>query len=115
LQGQSPRPGTSPNGIANDPRQGRQGQTNEFGTRRFELRPPPKPSEFQKFVEGATGACCRCSERPFFADAADTFNPVDNVPVSADYTVGPGRRGHPARLGLDRRRLPHHGRPQRPA
>ena len=28
--------------------------------------------------------------RPFFADAADTFNPVDNVPVSADYTVGPG-------------------------
>jgi len=90
LQGQSPRPGTSPNGIANDPRQGRQGQLNEFGTRRFELRPPPKPSEFQKFVEGATGRLLPMFGAPFFADAADTFNPVDNVPVSADYTVGPG-------------------------
>ena len=27
---------------------------------------------------------------PFFADAADTFQSLDNVPVSADYTIGPG-------------------------
>ena len=26
----------------------------------------------------------------FFGAPADTFTPVDNVPVSADYTVGPG-------------------------
>ena len=90
LQGQSPRPATSPNGSTVDPRQGRQGQINEFGTRRFEMRPPPKPSEFQKFVEGATGRLLPMFGAPFFADAADTFNPVDNVPVSADYTVGPG-------------------------
>ena len=51
---------------------------------------PPKPSEFQKFVEGATGRLLPLFGSGFFADAGDTFTPVDNVPVSADYTVGPG-------------------------
>ena len=58
--------------------------------RRSELRPPPKPSEFQRFVEAATGRLLPVFGSAFFADAADSFNPVDNVPVSADYTVGPG-------------------------
>ncbi len=52
--------------------------------------PPPKPSEFQKFVEAATGRLLPLFGAGFFADAADSFAPVDNVPVSADYTVGPG-------------------------
>jgi len=52
--------------------------------------PPPKPSEFQKFVEGATGRLLPMFGAGFFADAADSFAPIDNVPVSADYTVGPG-------------------------
>ena len=57
---------------------------------RGDVRPPPKPSEFQKFVEIATGRLLPVFGGAFFADAADSFNPVDNVPVSADYTVGPG-------------------------
>ena len=57
--------------------------------RRSEL-PQPKPSEFQKFVEVATGRLLPLFGAGFFADAADTFGPIDNVPVSADYTVGPG-------------------------
>ncbi len=52
--------------------------------------PPPKPSEFQKFVEAATGRLLPLFGAGFFSDAADSFSPVDNVPVSADYTVGPG-------------------------
>ena len=36
------------------------------------------------------GGCCRSSARSFFADAADNFQSLDNVPVSADYTIGPG-------------------------
>ena len=52
--------------------------------------PPPKPSEFQKFVESATGRLLPLFGAGFFNDAADSFSPVDNVPVSADYTVGPG-------------------------
>ncbi len=53
-------------------------------------QPPPKPGEFQKFVETATGRLLPLFGSKFFADAADSYAPVDNVPVSADYTVGPG-------------------------
>ena len=51
---------------------------------------PPLPSEFQKFVESATGRLLPIFGAGFFADAPSGFTPVDNVPVSADYTVGPG-------------------------
>lgn len=57
--------------------------------RRSDL-PPPRPSEFQKFVEAATGRQLQSFGSRFFTDAADSFSPVDNVPVSADYLVGPG-------------------------
>ena len=58
--------------------------------RRAEQPPPPKPNEFQRFVEGATGRLLPIFGSAFFADAADTFHSLDNVPVSADYTIGPG-------------------------
>ena len=58
-------------------------------SRRADL-PPPKPGEFQKFVEGATGRLLPLFGTTFFNDAADPSAAVDNVPVSADYTVGPG-------------------------
>ena len=57
--------------------------------RRADL-PPPKASEFQKFVEGATGRLLPLFGSSFFSEAAASFEPLDNVPVSADYTVGPG-------------------------
>ncbi len=52
--------------------------------------PPPKPGEFQKFVEAATGRLLPLFGSSFFAGTTDNATPVDNVPVSADYTVGPG-------------------------
>ena len=58
--------------------------------RRTEPAPPPRPNEFQRFVEGATGRLLPIFGAGFFADAADTFQSLDNVPVSADYTLGPG-------------------------
>ncbi|MEO7056297.1 MAG: SLBB domain-containing protein [Caldimonas sp.] len=58
--------------------------------RRSEPTPPPRPNEFQRFVEGATGRLLPIFGARFFADAADTFQSLDNVPVSADYTLGPG-------------------------
>ena len=88
--GPEPAPGDQPERHRDRSAPRPPGPASEFGTRRFEPRPPPKPSEFQKFVEGATGRLLPMFGAPFFADAADTFNPVDNVPVSADYTVGPG-------------------------
>ena len=60
----------------------------EMAARRNE--PPPKPGEFQKFVEAATGRQLPLFGATFFATAADSFTPVDNVPVAGDYTVGPG-------------------------
>ena len=68
----------------------RQNAPNENFQSRADVRLPPKPSEFQKFVELATGRLLPVFGGGFFAGAADSFNPVDNVPVSADYTVGPG-------------------------
>ena len=65
-------------------------ETGEASQRRFEPAPPPKPNEFQRFVEGATGRLLPIFGQKFFADAADTFHALDNVPVSADYTIGPG-------------------------
>ncbi len=60
-----------------------------FGRRLVEL-PAPKPGEFQKFVEAATGRLLPLFGSAFFTDAFNAFPPVDNVPVSADYTIGPG-------------------------
>ena len=61
----------------------------ELSVRRTDL-PQQKPSEFQKFVEGATGRLLPVFGSTFFSDTADGYAPLDNVPVSADYTVGPG-------------------------
>jgi len=78
------------NGAGFNGRQGAPGAnaTDQF-SRRFDTT-PPKPSEFQKFVEAATGRMLPLFGGTFFTDAGDTFAPVDNIPVSADYTVGPG-------------------------
>ncbi|MEO6030327.1 MAG: SLBB domain-containing protein [Burkholderiaceae bacterium] len=53
-------------------------------------RPAPPPSQFQKFVEAANGRLLPLFGSRFFAEAADSYSPVNNIPVSADYTVGPG-------------------------
>ncbi|MDB5816965.1 MAG: hypothetical protein JWQ11_605, partial [Rhizobacter sp.] len=54
------------------------------------VAPPPRPTEFQRFVERATGRLLPMFGANFFTDAAVGFAPVDNVPVAADYVVGPG-------------------------
>lgn len=51
---------------------------------------PAKPSEFQKFVEAATGRLLPVFGADFFADNRRLPSTADNVPVSGDYLVGPG-------------------------
>lgn len=53
-------------------------------------RPASPPSQFQKFVEAATGRLLPLFGSRFFAEAARSYSPISNVPVSADYVVGPG-------------------------
>lgn len=50
---------------------------------------PPPPSEFQKFVEAATGRLLPVFGSSFFATGKGN-SVVENVPVSSDYVVGPG-------------------------
>lgn len=66
-----------------------QPQAADTALRRAPL-PSPKPSEFQKFVEAATGRLLPAFGSGFFNDADVPLSGPDNVPVSADYTVGPG-------------------------
>ena len=58
-------------------------------SRRVEML-PAKPSEFQKFVESATGRLLPAFGAGFFTDPTENLLGPDNVPVSADYIVGPG-------------------------
>ena len=93
-------PGT---GVGSAARQQQQSGSQGFGTtlplgssNLLELQPrrsdiaPAKPSEFQKFVEAATGRLLPVFGAGFFADPTESFTALDNVPVSADYNVGPG-------------------------
>lgn len=57
---------------------------------RTPAQPPAKPSEFQRFVESATGRLLPVFGADFFREATGARSPLDNVPVSADYVVGPG-------------------------
>jgi protein involved in polysaccharide export with SLBB domain len=68
----------------------RTGDTPANVSARARPRAPEPPSAFQRFVETSTGRLLPIFGSRFFQEAADGFAAVDNVPVSADYTVGPG-------------------------
>lgn len=48
------------------------------------------PNDFQKFVLESTGQALPLYGATFFAQAAASFLPLANTPVSPDYTLGPG-------------------------
>ena len=52
-------------------------------------RPLP-PNEFQKFVLESTGQSLPLFGANFFTQAASSYVPLANTPVSPDYTIGPG-------------------------
>lgn len=78
---------TGPRGPRDQQRQTQ--RQDDLPARRIEIL-PARPSEFQKFVETATGRQLPIFGASFFVDAANGLASVDSVPVSSDYTVGPG-------------------------
>jgi len=101
IPGVAPAPGSSSSTLPPAPNNGRTPANGNAGARtgrdaaddfprRTEPAQPPKPNEFQRFVEAATGRLLPIFGASFFAAAADNFQSLDNVPVSADYTIGPG-------------------------
>ena len=51
---------------------------------------PPEQSEFQKFVSTSLGMQLPLYGHNLFVDAPNTFSPLDNIPVTSDYLIGPG-------------------------
>lgn len=87
-----------PSGMGRQPARGATGDQPGVGSgrardedplRRTQLT-PARPSEFQRFVETATGRQLPVFGASFFVDAANRLGSVDSAPVSSDYTVGPG-------------------------
>jgi polysaccharide export outer membrane protein len=52
--------------------------------------PPPPPTEFQIMVADSVGQILPIYGATLFRQPPSTFAPVENVPVPADYMVGPG-------------------------
>ena len=51
---------------------------------------PEEHSEFQDFLLASTGRILPIFGRSLFEDVPSTFAPVENVPVTPDYVIGPG-------------------------
>ena len=51
---------------------------------------PEPPTEFQRFVASSTGELLPIFGAGLFQNVPSTFAPMDRVPVTADYLIGPG-------------------------
>lgn len=93
-----------PNGSLGDENNGNNGRDNRGinsnrdndsdENRRFPSRglliPEPPPSEFQEFVASSIGHRLPVYGQNLFDHVPTTFAPVDRVPVTNDYLIGPG-------------------------
>lgn len=52
--------------------------------------PPPPPTQFQRMVEGAVGKMLPIFGEKLFSDVPSTFAPVQHIPVTPTYVIGPG-------------------------
>jgi protein involved in polysaccharide export with SLBB domain len=67
-----------------------QGQNAPRRKRPNDRTPPQPPSEFQKFVQSSTGQMLPVFGASLFDQVPSTFAPLDRIPVTADYVIGPG-------------------------
>jgi protein involved in polysaccharide export with SLBB domain len=51
---------------------------------------PAELTEFQQFIYASTGRVLPIYGRSLFDNVPSTFAPVDRIPVTADYVIGPG-------------------------
>ncbi|HZW25963.1 MAG TPA: SLBB domain-containing protein [Gallionella sp.] len=51
---------------------------------------PEEASDFQSFVFASVGKMLPLYGHNLFVDAPNTFSPLDNIPVTSDYLIGPG-------------------------
>ena len=68
----------------------RSGARRSAGGRLTQFPPPEEPTEFQRFVQQSTGRLLPIFGHDLFRQPPSTFAPADRVPVTPEYTVGPG-------------------------
>ncbi len=51
---------------------------------------PEEKNEFQEFIAASTGRPLQIFGQSLFRDVPSTFAPVENIPVTPDYVIGPG-------------------------
>jgi protein involved in polysaccharide export with SLBB domain len=91
------RPGrASPdkNDLNNDEEQNQTGESDRSARQVFpgkrEVIPEPPPSEFEEFVASSVGRRLPIYGYSLFGRVPTTFAPVDRIPVTDDYEIGPG-------------------------
>jgi protein involved in polysaccharide export with SLBB domain len=68
-----------------------QQRTNSTNDRNMATFFPPDPvSDFQKLARSSTGEILPVFSRDLFQRSPSTFAPADQIPVTADYVIGPG-------------------------
>jgi protein involved in polysaccharide export with SLBB domain len=65
-------------------------QANDSRFSRARRIQPDPPTEFQLMVANSTGAMLPIYGIDLFRDSSSTFAPLDRVPVTSDYQIGPG-------------------------
>lgn len=70
--------------------EGRQMEEAPTGRSVLSYRMVEKPTEFQRYVKSSTGQILPIFGASLFDQVPSTFAPVDRVPVSAGYVIGPG-------------------------
>lgn len=79
----------NPNGIG--VRQGAPGQQTQVFPRASTRRVAPEPpTQFQRVIEETTGQRVPIFGADMFRTVPSTFAPVDNIPVTPEYVIGPG-------------------------
>ena len=82
------------NNDNNDEERGQNGEPVRHPKRPFPLKtdaiPEPPPSEFQEFVANSVGRRLPIYGYSLFDRVPTTFAPVDRIPVTDDYLIGPG-------------------------
>ncbi len=71
------------------PQQYNSGAMNERTQPQYSFK-PQAPTEFQRYVADATGVFLPLFGADLFQGVPSTFAPLTNIPVTADYVIGPG-------------------------
>ena len=79
-----------PGGQIIDPRTGQPIDPRTQQLLQPETQSPQERIEFQDFVAQSTGRDLPIFGAELFKNVPSTFAPVDNIPVTADYVIGPG-------------------------